>query len=212
MAKDKGKKSKDKAPAKKSKKGKEEELEVDTKKGGKGKKGKGSTVVDFSKEVEHEGGGGRWLKRVAEGDYRFKVQSIEETRARSGSKMLVVIFKGNSPGVSGQQLRDRFVLVPNSLFRLRQFLEAAGQSVPKRGVTINHKELIGVEVGITLRDGDEYEGKIRSEAGDYMPAEDVLINEDTGRSKKSKDKGGKKSKKGKKGKGDDLEDLDLDGM
>ena len=212
MAKDKGKSKKSKA--------KDEELELsakDKKKIQKGKesagkkgKGKGVTVVDFSKEVEGSGGG-RWLKRVEEGDYVFKVQSIEETRARSGNKMLVVIFKGVGGRVNNQQLRDRFVLVPTSLFRLRQVLEAAGQEVPKKGVTINHKELIGAEVGITLRDGDEYEGKIRSEAGDYMSAEEVIVSDDV---KKGSSKGGKAGKGGKKkkGKGGKLDDLDLDGM
>lgn len=195
-----------------AKKNKKEDLKLDvkaSKKGG-GKKGKGVTVVDFSKEIEGDGNGGRWLKRVPEGDYVFTVSSIKEERSKRNpeNKMLTVIFIGKEGRVRKQQLRDRFVLVPQSLFKLRQLLEACGQDVPKRGVTINHKELIGTDVGITLRDGDEYEGKIRSEAGDYMPAEDVVpMGEEP---KKSKSKG---KKKGKKSKGEDsLEDLDLDGM
>lgn len=168
------------------------------------KKSKGATVVDFSKEVEHEGGGGRWLKRVPESDYVFTLKSIEETRAKSGNKMLVMIFMGKEGQVRNQQLRDRFVLLPQSLFKLRQLLEAMGKEVPKRGITINHKELIGTDVGITVRDGDEYEGKIRSEAGDYIPVEDVMSN--------GADPGKKKGKKGKKGKKDSLEDLNLDDM
>lgn len=181
---------------------------VEDKKSKKDKGSKGFSVVDFSKEEVKEGAGGKWLKKVAEGDYVWEIKSIKEERAKSGNKMLTVIFIGAAGRVKGQQTRDRFVLVPQSLYKLRQLLEAMGHDVPKKGVKIDHKSLIGSKVGGTLRDGDEYEGKIRSELCDYMPAEDVETSDDAPKGKKDK-----KSKKGKKGKSDDsLEDLDLESI
>lgn len=200
----------------KDKKKKSKDLELEEPKSKKGKSKKGETFVDFSKEEEHEGGGGRWVKREKEGDYLWEITKIEEKRAQSsGNKMLVFIFKGVEGPVKGKQIRDRFVLLPQSLFKLRQVMEAAGLEVPKKGIAVKHNELIGKVVGGTLRDKDEYEGKIYSELGGYLDPDDVYSpnGDDGGKKGKKKDKAAAKGKKGKKSKkNDSLEDLDLDNI
>jgi hypothetical protein len=171
-----------------------------------------ATTVDFSTEIEG-GGGGKWVKRVEEGIfYPFKVKEIKKENSSNGNPMLTIIFVGQEGKVRGRQTRDRFVLLPNSLWKLRQLLEAMGIDVPKKKIAVPHDKLIdGPVVGISFLD-DEYEGKITSKPDEYCSEEDIdggAAESDGGK----KDKGGGGGKKGKKGKKkDSLEDLDLESI
>jgi hypothetical protein len=179
----------------------------DTSKAAKGGKSK-SISVDFS--TEEAGGGGAWIKRVPEGVFfPFTIQSIKAEESSNGNDMLTMTFKGNEGKVRNKQTRDRFVLLPTTLFKLRQLLEAVGETVPKKKINVPHDKLIGKQVGISFLD-DEYNDKITSKPDEYCPVEEC---DHDSAAKSSSDSGGKKSKgkKGKKGK-DSLEDLDLENI
>ena len=115
--------------------------------------------------------------KVPEGDYTAKLVKMEKTNAKSGDKnpMLVVDFEFTSggKGVVGQRIRDRHILIKDSLWTLRNMLEAMGLKVPNGKMNIKEGQLIGRAVGLTVIDGDEYKGKIRSEVGDYIPTDAV---------------------------------------
>lgn len=174
------------------------------------KKGAKATTVDFSTEIEGSGGG-KWVKRVPEGEFfPFKIAEITRKESSNGNPMLEMIFIGQEGKVRGRKTRDRFVLLPNSLWKLRQLLEAMGIDVPKKKINVPHDKLIdGPTVGISFLD-DEYEGKITSKPDEYCSEDDIKSggsDDDSKKDKKSKKGKGKKSKGG-----DSLEDLDLESI
>lgn len=138
-----------------------------------------SIPVDFS------GVEARTTVRVPEGDYTAKLVKIQKTNAKTGDKnpMLVVDFEFTSggKGVQGQRIRDRHILIKDSLWTLRNMLEAMGLKVPNGKMNIKEGQLVGRTVGLTVIDGDEYKGKIKSEVGDYIPADAVgnIVQEDS---------------------------------
>lgn len=127
--------------------------------------------VDFSKVPE------RGSVRVPEGDYVAKLVKAEKTNAKSsGNPMLVIRLELQSgpKDARGKALTDRHILVEDSLWTLRNMLEAMGYKVKPAAMKIDvDKMLIGKKVGITVVDGDEYNGRIRSEVGDYIPVSAV---------------------------------------
>lgn len=189
--------------AKKNKK----EPELEPTKTKKSKGGAKEFVVDFSQEKEG-GGGGKWIRRVPEGVYfPFTVKEAKVTKSSNDNDMLEVIFIGKEGKVRARQTRDRFVFLPQSLFKLRQLLEAAGLDVPKKKIKIPYDKLIGADVGISFLD-DEYNDKITSKPDEYCDVDECDAGSEDDEDKKSKKSGKKKGKK----KDDSLEDLDLESI
>jgi hypothetical protein len=174
--------------------------------------------VDFS-GVESSG-----RVRVPEDDYRVRVDAVKQQESKAGNQMLVWDFEITKGKFAGKKLRDRTVLTKESLWKLKQVLEAMGVSVPSKKVALNITKYIGMELGVTVVD-DEYEGRINSKVADYVSL-DVLDNVPDGDEDEDEDEDeepvAKKSKKGKKGKkskkaeeddeDEDIEELDLDEM
>lgn len=175
-------------------------------------------VVDFS-GVDSTGG----RVRIPEGDYRVRVKSVKHDTSKAGNAMLVWEFEVSEGKHAGKVLRDRTVLQANSLWKLKQLLEAMGVEVPSKRVALRLEKYLKKELGVTTVD-DEYEGKISSKVGDYIST-DVLDesseeDEDEVEDEEEEDEAPKRSKKAKKGKKgkkskkvadeEEIEDLDLD--
>lgn len=133
------------------------------------KKSKNVVVIDFSKE---EGGGGR--VRVPEGDYLAKILGGKRgTSKSSGNPMVTLQFVGTKGKLKGKEFRDYFPLSNNMLWKIRQVLEATGQSVPKSKLKIDLDALKGKTVGVTMEDDEDDNGKVRSRPADYVDPDDV---------------------------------------
>lgn len=116
-------------------------------------------------------GGGGGL-RVPEGDYRMTISKIEQTETKDDQRsMLVLHYKFMEGKFKGKTIPDRIVLVGNdekkdTLWKMRQLLEALGKDVPGKAFSLDLDKLIGGEVAVTIIDGNEYKGRIKSEVGD----------------------------------------------
>jgi len=123
-------------------------------------------TLDFSQVKD---GGAFSPKHKEEGEYLGTFVSFEDTKSKNNNPMWVF----------GIQLKDDrravypvyCVLNPDSLWKLRQVLLAAGFKVPKKRLTIDGNRLVGKDVGIFLED-DEYEGKKKSVISSFFPAEE----------------------------------------
>lgn len=175
-------------------------------------------AVDFTGV---ESGGGR--VRIPEDDYKVRVvDATLGTAKSSGNSMIIWNFEIIEGKFKGKKLRDRAVLTPESLWKLKQILEAMGLTVPSKKVALDLTKYVGKELGATVVD-DEYEGKISSKIADYVSV-DVLNGADVEDEEEDDDEEEepvtKKSKKGKKkaqkvedeDDDDDIEELDLDGL
>ena len=132
--------------------------------------------MPVSVPVDFTGVEARKSVKVPEGDYVAKLVKIEQTKAKSsGNPMLVCDFEFRSggKGVEGQKIRDRHILTKESLWTLRNMLECMGLKVPNGKMNLQEKQIKGRQVGLTIVDGEEYRGRIRSEIADYLPVEAV---------------------------------------
>jgi hypothetical protein len=117
------------------------------------------------------GGGGSW--RVPEGDYLFKITKVETGTSGAGNAKIVVIMKGVEGKVKGRTLYSHLALTTKALWKVRQLLEALGMEVPSGKGRLDIEGMVGKTVGVTLGDGDPYEGKIKSEAKLFIDPEAV---------------------------------------
>lgn len=186
-----------------------------------------NVVVDFT-DSEGNGGG----VRIPEDDYRAKVTKVSLTEAKSsGNPMLVWEYEISEGKHKGKKIIDRTVLTKQSAWKIRQILEAMDVTVPLKKLKFDTDKYVGKEIGITVTDGDEYNGRIKSEVSDYLSIDavgeaDVDVDDDDDEEEEVEAPKAKKGKKGKKGKGDkkskgadeagdddeDVEELDLDAM
>lgn len=149
-------------------------------------------------------GGGGGSVRIAEGDYRAKIAKIEQTETKDdGRSMLVLHYKISDGKQKGKVIKDRIVLVASdekkdTLWKLRQVLEALGKKIPDKAFNLNIDGIIGGEVAITVVDGDPYKNRIKSEIGDVNDLS-VLEEEDDEDDEDSDDDDD-----------DEMEDVDLD--
>ena len=124
--------------------------------------------------VDFTGVEARGRIRVSEGDYLAKVVKLEQKpSAQKKTPGLHITFEGLSGELKGKRITDSHWLTKDSLWTLRNMLEAMGFQVPSGPMKINDKMLKGRKVGLTVIDGEEYKGRISSEIGDYIPAEVV---------------------------------------
>ncbi len=98
-------------------------------------------------------------KRKPEGDYRAKIVAVEETESSKGNPMWVYAVQLATD--ASAVYPERCVLIDSSLWKLRNLLQAAGLTVPKKKVAVDPNKVVGRFVGVTLED-DEYEGKEKS--------------------------------------------------
>lgn len=115
--------------------------------------------IDFSKTKERSS----WnTRQIPSGIYKAKVVSVKETEAQDGTAMLVY-------GLQPTHNRFRTRLFPyycklqqNQLWKLRDLLVAAGETIPKKAVSIDPNKVVGRTVAIEVED-DTWEGKVRSQ-------------------------------------------------
>jgi hypothetical protein len=122
------------------------------------------TIVDFTNTDSNTGG----RVRLPEDDYKVRVRSVKHDTSKNGNPMLVWEFELVDGKFSGKILRERTMLMENSLWRLKQLLEAMGIQVPSKRVALDLARYPGKELGVTVVDDEPYEGKISSKIADYV--------------------------------------------
>lgn len=122
--------------------------------------------IDFSKAGE----GGS--KRFKEGDYPFKFVGHKFGRSKDKDTPYVQVAleftEGKYKGQTWEGMGTRMYLTDSSLWKIRSFLEAMGVTVPSKKANVNFSKYYGKELAVSVVDGDPYNGRIRSEMGDFM--------------------------------------------
>lgn len=133
-------------------------------------KKKGMISVDFT-DVEAGSGGGKLLP---EGSYQFEIKEIEERIGEeSKAPYLSVTFEVAEDGeYQGTKAYDNVSLQPQSLWKLRGLLEAAGIETVDGPMDIDPDELVGlIVVGDIIH--EEYKGKTKHRVNGYSIAEEA---------------------------------------
>lgn len=138
-----------------------------------------SKASDDTLQVDFTGVEGRKAARHYEpGDYAVKIVSVEQGEsAQKQTPQLVVKYQFMDGPYQGKDVYQRINLLPQSLWVLRNLLEAVGVSVPNKVVQIPLKKLSGKELAITIEDdtykGDDGKAKTTSKIVDTFPIDDL---------------------------------------
>lgn len=115
--------------------------------------------LDFSKTEERSG----WNTRhIEEGLYKMKVAGVQETEAQDGTAMLVYSLVPTDSRYKSRNFPYYCKLQQNQLWKLRDLLVAAGQTVPKKALAIDPSVVVGKSVAAEVAD-DSYQGQVRSQ-------------------------------------------------
>lgn len=130
-------------------------------------------------EADFEGvssSGGRRI-HVPEGDYLLRGRSLEYKQSTKKNDMWVLTFTFENGPKTGREIGDNLVLVKQSMFRLKNLLEAMGYTVPDGKMKIDPNKIIAAlkkkPIGAQIADDDPYEGHTPSTIKRYIPASEV---------------------------------------
>lgn len=142
--------------------------------------------------VESSGGGGGF--HIPEGKYKVKVKSIEKTVSKNDNDQFKWIFTGVEGKAKNKDFYYYTTLNAESLWKLKQTLEALGVDVPNSVMKVKRDEVVGL---ICLGDviDDEYNNETRSKLQRVETADDDDEEEDkpAAKASKAKDNGKKKT-------------------
>ena len=114
--------------------------------------------IDFTKTEDSSS----WnTKQIPEGLHAAKVASVQETEAKDGTDMLLFGFKLKEQKYKTRNFPFYCKLQQNQLWKLRDLLVAAGETVPKRALNIDPNKIVGRDIVIEVED-DTYNGNVRS--------------------------------------------------
>lgn len=142
--------------------------------------------LDFSKVEERSG----WnTKLIPEGLHKMKVESVEQTEAQDGTDMLVYALRPAEGKYKSRLFPYYCKLQPNQLWKLRDLLVAAGQTVPKRAGQIDIEAPVGKFIAAEVGDATgQYSGRseinntygldILDEVGDEQDEDDEEYDDD----------------------------------
>lgn len=123
--------------------------------------------VDFT-GVEASGGG----RLLPEGPLQLEVEEVEQREGEdSGKPYLAFTFTVSEGDYEGTKAWDNMSLQPQSLWKLRGFMEAAGLETVDGEMDIDPDELIGLNVMADIVH-EEYKGKQKHRVAGYSMLED----------------------------------------
>lgn len=140
-----------------------------------------SNVINVNFEGVESGGFSK--PHVPEGDYLLKVKKVQQKKGKDSGAAYLLFFlrivSGNPKGIN-KDIPHTCSLTKNSLWNLRNLLEASGKTIPAKAIKIDLDKLVNLEMGATLVD-EEYEGKKYSVVGAFFPKSELnaVSNEET---------------------------------
>lgn len=102
---------------------------------------------------------------LAEGIYEVTVLEVDDNATSSkGSPMVKVTFEEPE---SKNRIFENFVLQDNTLWKIKEFLEALGLEVPKGALDIDFRDFVGTTVTVKVIQ-DTYEEKVTNRIKKYL--------------------------------------------
>jgi hypothetical protein len=128
--------------------------------------------VDFS-DVKDRGAFNP--KLVPDGDYLAKIIKVEDAEVQSGDNKgeFQYLFTIKLEKFSQYSYPYRCMLSANQLWKLRNVMVAAGFNVPKKKMALDPNKAVGKLVGVTMEEGEPYQGKTKSEIAAIFPAAEL---------------------------------------
>ena len=111
--------------------------------------------------------------RIPEGDYVAKIATVERATSQQDNPMIVIQFEILEPEkFAGKRIKDRITLTEKAMWRAGSLLDALEIKYPKtKEFTLPFEKILGKTLGITVADGEPYQGRVKSEVKDYLDEE-----------------------------------------
>lgn len=135
--------------------------------------------LDFSQVKER---GAFNPKQVEEGDYAARIVKVEDATVKeggthAGAHQYVFTIKLQKYSQYSYPYRT-LTTVQDQLWKLRNIAVAAGLNVPKKRMAFDPNKLVGKEVGVTMEDGDVFNGRTKSEISAIFPVSELGVTGD----------------------------------
>lgn len=114
------------------------------------------------------------------GRRKLKIAKVEPNeKSKAGNPQWIITFQGLSGDVAGKQHTEYFPIQENTMWKLRDLLEAVGLKVSGKKAKLQPKKLENKVIGAEFRDGEPFESKsgktfVNAEVEFYCPASDVV--------------------------------------
>jgi len=144
--------------------------------------------LDFSKVEERSG----WnTKIIPEGLHKMKIVAVTDDDAADGTAMLTYALVPADKRYAARRFPYYCKQQPNQMWKLRDLLVAAGQSVPKKAQLVDPNAVVGKFVACEVGDGTgQYSNRseingvygldVLDDAGDDEPGDEDADSEDEG--------------------------------
>jgi hypothetical protein len=105
---------------------------------------------------------------VSPGRYRVVVDEVALDKSKAGNQMINVWFRIVGGDFDGATIADRLTITDKALFRVVGFLQAIGVETPRKRLTLDIDAWKGRALNLDVRDGEPYNGNVRSEVAGYV--------------------------------------------
>lgn len=105
--------------------------------------------------------------RVPEGTYKVIVDDAEPDQSKAGNAMVNLWLRIHGGDQDGATIVDRLTVTDKSMFRVVGFMQAIGIPTPKKRLSLDISKFIGRSLEVTVRDGEPYNGRVKSEVSGY---------------------------------------------
>lgn len=109
------------------------------------------------------------------GQHVCKIEEATEGTSSGGNPQVELLLRATGGDTAGASIRDWIIVIPSTLGKVRQFLEAARCAIPQGDFAFPTGQLTGRSVLVTVRE-EEYGGKTRARVVAYEPATDFAGN------------------------------------
>jgi hypothetical protein len=133
------------------------------------KAAKKNRIIQIDMSGQEDGIGGSF--HIPEGNYRLKVDSVEEDTSKAGNDQLKWIWIGVEDKAKGKKFWWYTVLPPRDARALKHTLIRLGVEVPDSVMDLDLDDLVGREAVAIIED-DEYEGRVRSKINSFMEVDE----------------------------------------
>lgn len=117
------------------------------------------------------------FKTPPEGNYLVKVKKAELTTSSNDNEMISWEFEVSSGSYDGSKLFYNTNTGKDSLWKLREVLEALGQEVPDGKLELDLEDLEDLECGVVVYH-EVYDGKNRAKIADFLSSDEIRTGEE----------------------------------
>jgi len=107
---------------------------------------------------------------LPKGDYPIHLFDVDLKKTQKGDNMYVLILKIAGGEHKGRQLFFNLPVMQQTMWKIKETLEAFGVEVPKRAMKIDFDEMLGSKA-MAIVDHREYQGKDREDIIGLKPFE-----------------------------------------